>query len=920
MEELRVSSTARSTNWLWAEFMNMTSNGAFQTYAAAISASLPEIANLGVTNVTTAAAFLNGSLSTGLNATAVSVYWGTNDQGTNATWANTNTWAAPQAPGGFSFQATPLMSGMDYYYTYAASNVAGLAWAMPSQYFITGPLTVQATDAAFGAASNDTATVVVTRPITCTNGPITVYYTTSGTATNNVNYTARPASGSLVILAGQTDATITLTPLLPLNYGAPLNATVTLSPGAYPIGATSSTICTQQTVASQSYTWAKVSGNWSAASNWTPAGGPPAAAGDFGAITSGTATADADLGTTPPYYPTITVGTGGTLVASASTLNTPVTFNGGVLNGTANDTLAGNVTLASGGLTVTGTAAYTISGALRGPGNLTQNGGTLTLSGISSNWTGNTTIPVGKAVTIYNNMAFGCGGVVTNRGTINVWASQPYATGCNPPALVLDGGAFSFTPIGVGNSLGGGVFPYAMSVTSNGGALVGSSYYASGEQFTGPLSVAGPLTIDLCAGGDYTFAFSGPVSGTGTVQTVHYQSFRGIGALGLSSATNTFSGTWLVSGGLRALADQALGTGGVVRVVSSGICTYYSHFLWGGLSLEAKQNYPAGQQPLIRVEPTGTVYIATDNTVTQSVDLTLAGGELSGRWSPSGAGDPSGYSHCLTGTVTLTANSYLGGTEASGNLIVQSKITGGYSLTRRAASTDGFAYGADYFSLDGAVTLANPQNDFTGGLGVSYRTLTIGVPGAQGPGLVTVLATNATMAFTALTGPRNWTVTNDLSGIGAMLVETGTNRLTLAGGTVNPGTNSTSTTTNSTGVLTVNGRFAFAATNGAAARLAIDVAGANGVAGVDHDRLAVTVGDAALAASLANGALVVNVAIPAWQLINAPPITILTATNADFRAATFGSVVINGAAGQVLYNNGSVQLQFRAKGTVLLFQ
>ena len=35
IDEVRISSVARSTNWVWAEFQNMASNSAFQSYGSA---------------------------------------------------------------------------------------------------------------------------------------------------------------------------------------------------------------------------------------------------------------------------------------------------------------------------------------------------------------------------------------------------------------------------------------------------------------------------------------------------------------------------------------------------------------------------------------------------------------------------------------------------------------------------------------------------------------------------------------------------------------------------------------------------------------------------------------------------------------------------------------------------------------------
>jgi len=95
---------------------------------------------------------------------------------------------------------------------------------------------------------------VVSRPDTCTNGTLTVYYTTGGAATNNVNYTASPASGSLVLTAGQTSATIVITPKAPYNLGAPKDFTVSLTNGPYVIGTPGSATCTLRTIFGD---WAK---------------------------------------------------------------------------------------------------------------------------------------------------------------------------------------------------------------------------------------------------------------------------------------------------------------------------------------------------------------------------------------------------------------------------------------------------------------------------------------------------------------------------------------------------------------------------------------------------------------------------------------------------------------------------------------
>jgi hypothetical protein len=66
MDEARVSNIARSANWIWAEFMNMASNGVFNTYGAAspINADLPQISDVGAQNLSNTSADVVGTLVT----------------------------------------------------------------------------------------------------------------------------------------------------------------------------------------------------------------------------------------------------------------------------------------------------------------------------------------------------------------------------------------------------------------------------------------------------------------------------------------------------------------------------------------------------------------------------------------------------------------------------------------------------------------------------------------------------------------------------------------------------------------------------------------------------------------------------------------------------------------------------------------
>lgn len=142
IDEVRISDIARSSNWLWACYMNMASNSLFVSNTTVQSISAPVISNDGgASNVLTTSAILNGYLSsTGGAPTTVAVYWGQTDGGTNkAGWSNPVSFGV-QTPGLLSLQLNSLISGATYYYRYYASNSIGSAWApstisfMPSGY------------------------------------------------------------------------------------------------------------------------------------------------------------------------------------------------------------------------------------------------------------------------------------------------------------------------------------------------------------------------------------------------------------------------------------------------------------------------------------------------------------------------------------------------------------------------------------------------------------------------------------------------------------------------------------------------------------------------------------------------------------------------------------------------------------------
>lgn len=110
-------------------------------YLAGSVPGAPVIANAAVSNLTFGAAFFNASIqSTGsAPVTAVSVYWGPSNAGTNASlWANTNAIAGTiwNLGDAVTTNIGGLLPNTTHYYTFAANNSFGTTFAEPSISFL----------------------------------------------------------------------------------------------------------------------------------------------------------------------------------------------------------------------------------------------------------------------------------------------------------------------------------------------------------------------------------------------------------------------------------------------------------------------------------------------------------------------------------------------------------------------------------------------------------------------------------------------------------------------------------------------------------------------------------------------------------------------------------------------------------------
>jgi hypothetical protein len=273
LDEVRVEATARSSNWIWACWMNQASNSALSANGAILQGGAPSIHNAsGATGITLASACLNGCLiSTGSAPTTVSVYWGPSDGGSNAvTWANTNIFTGYQTNGTiFATNVTISVSNLMHYYRFYADNGTG-AWAHSSASFLPGAVWVQATTPNTSEKPGYPGVFTISRPDTATNGDLTVNYILSGAAANGVDYAI--VGSNVTILAGSSNAAVTISPTLDMRPESAEDVTLTVAPGPYVVGAPSNaTIWIQdsltftQTVIN---TWTGVN-NWNVSTNWS---------------------------------------------------------------------------------------------------------------------------------------------------------------------------------------------------------------------------------------------------------------------------------------------------------------------------------------------------------------------------------------------------------------------------------------------------------------------------------------------------------------------------------------------------------------------------------------------------------------------------------------------------------------------------
>jgi uncharacterized repeat protein (TIGR01451 family) len=156
MDEFRLSLAQRSSNWIWACWMNQNpvTQDAFVNTGPAGGA--PDIESLPPTMVGRSTATFQGTLSsTGGAPTQVWLYYGTSDGGDDrGAWGATNALPGDQIVGPVSVSLTTLTPNTQYHYRYFASNAHGMAWSDATPTFRTaaaGEYVIEAVSGGNGA-------------------------------------------------------------------------------------------------------------------------------------------------------------------------------------------------------------------------------------------------------------------------------------------------------------------------------------------------------------------------------------------------------------------------------------------------------------------------------------------------------------------------------------------------------------------------------------------------------------------------------------------------------------------------------------------------------------------------------------------------------------------------------------------------
>ncbi|NQT91293.1 MAG: hypothetical protein HQ559_00925, partial [Lentisphaerae bacterium] len=193
------------------------------------------------TNAGTSTATLDGYLNCkSPDDPAVYVCWGLSNGGTDTgSWDNVGSFGTLTDVGALATNLDgQVTTDRTYFFRLYGTNATHDYWSEPVETFLTGEIWLDPVDTNASESPLSSATCVVRRAESATNGPLVVYYDIGGTAEMGVDY--ENLSGVVTILTEQASADIVVDPIYD---GSPDEETVTLTlltrRGSYGIHSTS---------------------------------------------------------------------------------------------------------------------------------------------------------------------------------------------------------------------------------------------------------------------------------------------------------------------------------------------------------------------------------------------------------------------------------------------------------------------------------------------------------------------------------------------------------------------------------------------------------------------------------------------------------------------------------------------------------
>jgi autotransporter-associated beta strand protein len=392
---------------------------------------------------------------------------------------------------------------------------------------------------------------------------------------------------------------------------------------------------------SGSWVITNLTGNWSTAADWTPAGGPPQVAGDtaiFPSAGASTVTVTVDMPTfvvgtlsfpNPPNNYTIAGSGTNSLNLTGSAGTVAITGSG---SGASNDLISVPLVLTN-PLTITLSSAnlLTISGVMSGPGSLTTAGaGTTVITGANT-YIGGTTVPVGQ---------LNCNGAATipASGTLTISGGTVQ---CNIAGALNPAGAVNITSgtlninnlnqaIGSLSGTGGTITLGTATLTSN---------TSTATTYSGTMTGSGGFTL-AGSGGTLTLGTSPAYTGTTTVNgsTLFLNpgvtlpsggnvTVNGPGVLNLNN-NNQLVGVLSGAGaGSIILGSGALSTNSTTAATFAGVISGTGSFTQAGTSTQTftgNNTYTGGTT----INSGATLQLGINNALASTGPVTIGGGTL----------------------------------------------------------------------------------------------------------------------------------------------------------------------------------------------------------------------------------------------------------------------------------------------------